>query len=293
MNILKKSRSAVLICILAASIIAAFSIPAMLFDGADGTAVSSVYAQSRSGWYKSHSVWYYYSKGHKVTGLKSIKGKYYYFNNKGQMNSGWKKVGGYSYYFKKLKTGKAPAVVNAAVRIGAKKYYLSGKGRASLYVHDSATSKAIGKMIDRTSFKSTTSRASTLRQCYVAVLKYTRYYAGAETPAFTSGWQYKTGSGTINLGYGKCYGYASEVYLMAKALGYSPVLNVGKYYSGGPTTGREHAWVEIGNNILDPAFDDALDGLYNKNGTLEYFMVDKDQLQTAKSCRYEIISSYK
>jgi hypothetical protein len=40
---------------------------------------------------------------------------------------------------------------------------------------------------------------------------------------------------------------------MAKALGYSPVLNVGKYYSAGPATGREHAWVEIGSNILDPA----------------------------------------
>lgn len=72
-----------------------------------------------SGWVKENGKTYYYSKGDKVTGWKTIKGKKYYFNSNGVMQTGMVTIKGKVYY---LKNG-VKTVAEGWKKIKGNKYY--------------------------------------------------------------------------------------------------------------------------------------------------------------------------
>ncbi len=92
--------------------------------------------KSKGGWKeKKGKVYYYNSKGEKITGWKTIDGQRYYFEKsgkkKGQMVTGWQTIGGKKYYF--LKSGKVGKkkgrMATGWQTIGSKTYYFEKSGK--------------------------------------------------------------------------------------------------------------------------------------------------------------------
>ncbi len=75
------------------------------------------------GWTKQSGKWYYYAKGKKVTGWKTISGKKYYFKKNGAAQTGWKTFSGKKYYF-----SKKGLMLTGLKTISGKNYYFNKKG---------------------------------------------------------------------------------------------------------------------------------------------------------------------
>ncbi len=69
-------------------------------------------------------LYYFDSKGCRVTGMKKYKGQYYFLNAKGVLKTGWKTVGGRKYYFS-TRTG---AALTGWKNIKELRYYFNEKG---------------------------------------------------------------------------------------------------------------------------------------------------------------------
>lgn len=94
----------------------------------DGYIVNSkgVKGKRANGWIKTGGKYYYYVKGRKTIGWKTIKGYKYYFDAHGVRQNGWITVDGATYYLKsyKLQTGWQ--------KISGKYYYLGVDGKMAV-----------------------------------------------------------------------------------------------------------------------------------------------------------------
>ena len=80
--------------------------------------------QTKTGWQKEGTKWYYYdANGKKVTGWQQIGKKWYYFDAAGAMQTGWQQIAKKWYYF-----DGSGAMKKGWVQISKKWYYFNGAG---------------------------------------------------------------------------------------------------------------------------------------------------------------------
>jgi hypothetical protein len=85
---------------------------------------TQILATKVTGWKSISGKWYYYgTDGVKCTGWKYISGKWYYFGADGVMQTGWKKIGGKWYYL-----AGSGAMQTDWKKIGGKWYYFNSSG---------------------------------------------------------------------------------------------------------------------------------------------------------------------
>jgi len=85
---------------------------------------TQILATKVTGWKSISGKWYYYgTDGVKCTGWRYISGKWYYFGADGVMQTGWKKIGGKWYYL-----AGSGAMQTDWKKIGGKWYYFNSSG---------------------------------------------------------------------------------------------------------------------------------------------------------------------
>lgn len=169
---------------------------------------------------------------------------------------------GYTYYYK-----NNSKVKNTSKTVNGKKYYFSSKGRGFLSTGSSNGNKAVADVLDHVSFSASSSRGQKLRKVYDYIIaKYK--YTPAETPDLSaSSWVGKSAYNMVKYGDAKCYNYAALTGLCARALGYNAKIVTGKANRSRGRKKSEHAWVLIGDRVLDTCYD-AVNG---KSGDQYYY----------------------
>lgn len=199
-------------------------------------------AHRQNTWFtaKSQKVYYYGSKGKKVTGLREIKGKYYYFDKSGVQRTGWQKIKN-NYYFFHIAPKKRGYMATSKTVNGIR---LDKNGRASQTAESLRKLKimiAANQIVEKiTSPKMT--KEQKLKKCFDYTIQ-TYGYQTWRTFSNTNGWEMAYAEDMFFRGRGNCFSYASAFAYLANAVGYK---NVYVISSGG------HGWAEIGGKVYDP-----------------------------------------
>lgn len=206
-------------------------------------AASKTTALKKARWVtKSQKVYYYNTKGRKVTGLKKINNKYYYFDKKGVQHIGWQKIKG-NYYFFKIANGKKGYMAKSVKINGISlkkdgKARLTSASRSKLYVLIKAN-----KIVEKIT-KPTMTKSQKLRKCFDYSIKHFQY-RGSPTFYRTKNWDQKYALDMFDKGHGSCYSYGAAFAYLANAVGCKKAYAVS---SGG------HGWAEVDGKVYDPSW---------------------------------------
>lgn len=189
---------------------------------------------------KSQKVYYYGSKGKKVTGLKEINGKFYYFDKSGVQRTGWQKIKNNYYFFNIAAKKKGYMVTSKTVN----NICLDKNGKAKQTPESLRKLKILvtaNQIVEKITNPKMT-KEQKLKKCFDYTIQ-TYGYQTWRTFSNTSGWELSYAEDMFFRGRGNCFSYASAFAFLANAVGYK---NVYVISSGG------HGWAEIGGKVYDP-----------------------------------------
>lgn len=222
-----------------AGLLSIFVLCALLLLSSPVMAASKKYQNK---WYvKNGNVYYYDSKGKKVTGVKKIKNKYYYFDSKGIQRTGWQLIKG-NYYFYNIGTGLGGYRVTSKTIDGIK---LAKTGKAS---KTSANLRKLKIMVEANRIMQSLTNAKMpkkqkLQKCFDYIVGKVRNYRTFRSFSAFAGWDMTYAEDVFFRGGGNCFSFGAAFAYLANAVGYS---NVKVISSGG------HGWAEVNGKVYDP-----------------------------------------
>lgn len=150
-----------------------------------------------------------------------------------------------------------------SMRFDAEGKYTSGSRAIDSYVRD---------IIDEVTTAGMTQREK-LRACYDYIYYHMEYQANNDHPALgadASLWTEQSMLRLIDRGKGNCYCFASEMYYLARQLGYYQAHAISGRFGG---LLRDHAWVELPIDGVNYILDPEVDSKYFPEGPGQLFLV--------------------
>ncbi len=220
------------------------------------------------GWKTLNGKKYWFNeKGVAAKGVVSIDGQKYCFAEDGTMQTGWQYFEENKAYFSR-KTGKMQKNKTVdGVKVGK-------TGYVTLTYAEKAERSAmkIAEEILKTITNDQMSDAQKLRAAWSYMTSRSRFrYVTWQPFALYDGWEYDYAVQIYTGGGGNCYNFACGFAMLAKAIGYRPVVIRGRVHGsrdGAPDGFTRHCFVRINGLYYDPELDFAgsVRGIYGYGG---------------------------
>ena len=155
-----------------------------------------------------------------------------------------------------------------------------------LHVKNKNARIAAKTVIKKAGIKKSDKRRTKFKKCYKVIKKY-KYGKKKKKAPKNKKQVFKLARKVTKKKKAKCYGYASTVATVAKALGYKNVkVRVGKINRPGQGV-QVHTWVTIGKKVVDASFDNSYTHWTGSN-KLKFFMRSYKKIKTKNPAKFRI-----